>query len=733
MSKRHLAMLIGIGLGAGALQAPALTLVKDGKPQAAIWFTDSDEKAGDRQTAAEFAAVVKQMSGAEMELKTAQKDGKPPAGAAAIVIGELAKQMGIAAPPKTPSKDGYRVQLKGNHLLMAGENANSTYYATTHLLESFGCRWFIDNDIGTVIPSLKTLDVPAMDVAEQPDFISRALWGPNWGGSAWTRRNRTGGMSLPAGHDWPRFFCTTDPQVRADYLAAVVERIKGKGAVAISISPPDGIAYCKCDRCKALDDLSYLEPSSGTPVMSDRYQEFYNYIAREAKKINPEAILSHYAYADYTLPPNHTQGGLDNLCVSIAPIRYCRIHSLDDKNCESRQRGRAMVEGWSKVENKMTWREYNYNLAEVVVPISKISTYKHDLPWLHKNGCIGMNIECMYMPHLYGPHTWLIARMSWDAELDVDAALDDFYTKFCGPAAEHVKSYWQRIDVAYSTTPVHAGSFHGVSAFWTPELIKGCQADLDAAAKAAGGDALIAKRVKMFQMGLDNAKLYMGWRDAVNRCDFAASQKLYDALIANMEAIYAAKIHPIGEYRLGYAPRFLNPGQSAGVARVTNGRSLVMQLPDEWMFRYDPEDAGEAAGWFKSAVADGAEGWQKVKTYSATLNEQQILEQLKWMWYQTTIRTPKTLPAGPLTLWFMEPDGQQIKVWLNGQPVAEQKDIRSRMPFDLDLGQTLKPDTEYVVTVKLHHRSITELMLGGLLRPVMIYAGGIPVPPAPAK
>jgi hypothetical protein len=59
--------------------------------------------------------------------------------------------------------------------------------------------------------------------------------------------------------------------------------------------------------------------------------------------------------------------------------------------------------------------------------------------------------------------------------------------------------------------------------------------------------------------------------------------------------------------------------------------------------------------------------------------------------------------------------------------------IRSRQPLDVDLGNRLKPDTEYVVTVKLRHNWISELMLGGLLRPVMIYAGGVPPPPAPAK
>lgn len=88
------------------------------------------------------------------------------------------------------------------------------------------------------------------------------------------------------------------------------------------------------------------------------------------------------------------------------------------------------------------------------------------------------------------------------------------------------------------------------------------------------------------------------------------------------------------------------------------------------------------------------------------------------------------MPDGATTLWFMEPDGNEIKVWLNGEVIMEEGKIRSRQPLDIELGNRLKPDTEYVVTLKLHHNWISELMLGGILRPVMVYSGTPPAPPA---
>lgn len=366
------------------LEAGALTLVDNGVPQVAIWYTDGTV---DKDAALDLAATIKLMSGATMTLKTSQSFGQPPAGTPAVVVGELAKQMGLAAPPATPSGDGYRIRTSGNHLLLAGETPASTFFATTHLLESFGCRWFFDNDIGTVIPATNRIEVGALDVAEAPDFLSRSLWGPNWSNNAsWTKHNRLGGMAINAGHNWPSWFCTTDPVERAKYLTNVLNRIRGKGAMTASISPPDGTKYCQCANCTALDDPTYIEPSSGRVVVSDRFQEFYNFLGTEAAKVNPQAILVHYAYADYTLPPRRVPGGLDNLCVSIAPIRFCRVHRLGSPLCESRERCAEVTGGWGDVEKQVAWREYNYNLAETTVPISKLSIWKHDIPWLKQLG-----------------------------------------------------------------------------------------------------------------------------------------------------------------------------------------------------------------------------------------------------------------------------------------------------------------------------------------------------------
>jgi beta-galactosidase/beta-glucuronidase len=115
-----------------------------------------------------------------------------------------------------------------------------------------------------------------------------------------------------------------------------------------------------------------------------------------------------------------------------------------------------------------------------------------------------------------------------------------------------------------------------------------------------------------------------------------------------------------------------------------------------------------------------------VRTYSATLNEQGIGEQLTWMWYRVKL-TPPALPEGPLHLWFGEVDGAPTTVWVNGEKVGEL--AGRRRAGAVEVTGKLVPGKENEIVVRTNHGAISELMLGGILRPVMLVAG--PAVPAP--
>jgi len=208
-------------------------------------------------------------------------------------------------------------------------------------------------------------------------------------------------------------------------------------------------------------------------------------------------------------------------------------------------------------------------------------------------------------------------------------------------------------------------------------------------------------------------------RDAINRCDFVLATQMYDDWIGHMDDAFERKFNTMGGYKYGYLKWFLLPCIKSGFARTTGQCKLLMQLSDEWQFRYDPENEGEGKAWFEEKIEP--EGWQPVRTYSMSLNEQKIPEQLTWMWYRTRFKLPDRLPEGKLSLWFAEVDGSPTKVFLNGQSLGEF--TGARKPNEVDVTGKLIPGKENTVTIKTGHLNISELMLGGILKPVMIYSG----------
>ena len=101
------------------------------------------------------------------------------------------------------------------------------------------------------------------------------------------------------------------------------------------------------------------------------------------------------------------------------------------------------------------------------------------------------------------------------------------------------------------------------------------------------------------------------------------------------------------------------------------------------------------------------------------------------MWYRASFAAPAELPPGPLHLWFAEIDGRQVKAFLNGEPLGEFK--AARKPQEVEVTGKLRAGRENVVALKIDHSRISELMLGGILRPVMVYAGPRPEPPPEPK
>ena len=709
--------------------------------------------------------------------------GQAPVNGPAIFVGQAALAAGLKLDDiVSPSREGVRIVADGKRVLIAGQSEAATLKAVCRFLEALGCRYLMADPLGEVFPRTATLAVGVLNVTEKPGLQWRNPKGPSWRNARlWQAWNGGGGEAFGHSHSWgsyvspsdfaahPEYFsmgadgqrkaggwiCTSNPGLRAHFASNVVAAIE-RGTRNPSLSPTDGRGYCQCPACKAQDDPKAFEPSSGTVSISNRYVDFFDWVGRRVAQTHPESVLSFYCYADYTQPPTVKRLLATNLCAMIAPIRYCRLHPVGHPGCASREQQVTMTEGWASVASRLGYYNYMYNLADGTLPMFKFSACQKEFPYLADKGLTYMTIEVLSNWHIYGPQIYLSLRLAYDPRADANAIMEDYWLKFYGPkAAPHMKAYWMGIDAAQQRLKTHAGSFFGLAQIYTPEFLAQCEGLVAKAAAAAKGEATYEQRVALHAEGLRSARAYRTMSDAMNQGDFAGALKEYDATVERLKADVAKGwVNP--EYATAYLERFLSKTVRMG-ATVTAAPNRVLQvLPDRMRFTFDEADTGNERGFHRADFADSA--WPLVATRDVTLDVQGH-DQNTVMWYRTRFTVPPK--HADLTLFFGEVDGAS-EVYVNGQrievpapvvapkapkkgapakaaatpapatpaptpPVAATppaKPVReglgkSRAPFEVDVTAVVKPG-ENVLALRVDHTRMTDLSLGGILRPIVL-------------
>lgn len=721
-------------------------VVRDRKPVAVVVARRSETRLPARrsslQTWDEWRAAevlvewVRKITGATLPIEEAI----PPQGPA-ILVGGPAIEAGLTLDDLPgPSQEGFKIRVLKDRVLIAGQSGPATVRAVCRLLESWGCRYFMDHPLGEVFPQHDSLSVRSLDISETPRFLYRSLWGSQWSQQTlWKIWNGAGGLPIETGHAWGRYvpqqvfeehpeffalrggqrrpgdwYCTSNPGLRDLFTQGVLKAIEN-GHTHPSVSPPDGRGYCECEMCQAQDDPSIIEPSSGRISVTPRYVDFFQDVARRVKKVHPDSILSFYCYADYTQAPAASTKLESNLCPWIAPIRYCRFHRIGAPDCPSRQQLASLIHQWSSVATQFGYRAYNYNLAECLVPFSMLSVWKHDIPLLATRGCIGINLESLPNWQIYGPHIYLSIRLAYDPQADAEAIMNDYFLNFYGPHAGPImREYWLTIDRAFAELNCHTGSYYAVHLVFTPKFLQQLQHLLEAGHEAARDAPVYRTRVEMTAEGLKNAFQYEEIRQSMNRGDFANAQRVYRELLErthrNVEKGFAS------HYTSVYLERFIGPQIEAAVTAVASPHRLLAVLPDQWQMSYDPKDEGLERGYHRADFNDT--DWHRVATYSQPLNAQGFPDRLTILWYRTRFEVPREFER--LALFFMEIDGDAV-VFVNGKEVG--RSGRRRQPFEVDISSAVQPG-ENVVAVRVDRTVLTELFLGGIVRPVLLIAKG---------
>ncbi len=709
----------------------------------------SDPQSDEMLAARTLVDWVKKMTGAELPITNTV----PPEGAG-VFIGQAAMDAGLKLHDiVSPSREGARIEADGRRILVAGQSEAGTLKAVCRFLEELGCRYFMDGPLGEVYPRRRTLSVGRLAITERPGLLNRNIKGPSWRATLWKAWNGAGGLPLQHQHAWgqyvsaalyseyPDFFamgadgrrkpgqwlCTSNPELRRYFALQVIAAIQS-GTPNPSISPPDGRGYCQCAACKAQDDVTQIEPSTGAVSVSRRYVDFFDDVARQVAKECPDSVLSSYCYADYSQPPARAERLSSNLCAVLAPIRYCRLHEIGHPGCASRKQQVGMVDGWANLAGRLGYYNYLYNLADATLPSFKFTPCKKEFPYLAGKGLSAMTIEVLSNWHIYGPQIYLSLRLAYDPKADAEEIMEDYWEKFYGPnAAAHMKRYWMGVAAATERLQSHAGSFFGLQQVFTPGFLKECEMTLQRAAEAARGDHNYSERVALHAEGFRSAVEYRQLCQEMNRGDFAAAQAILDRMLARLRGL-ADKGWANREYATAYLERFLGKNVRAGAAATAAPGQVLQVLPDPWKFALDEANRGREAGWHKPQFDDSK--WAVVRTRDITLDAQGF-DKNTVLWYRTRFNVAEQ--CARLQLFFTEVDGDP-EVHVNGvkvEPAAAllpatsqsatdtDNRLKPRMPFTVNITNAVRPG-ENVLSVRVDHARITELSLGGILRPVVL-------------
>lgn len=762
-----------------------LVLVENGRPRARIVVQREEPKA--QKAAEELRDYLEKMSGAALPLAT---EGAPSEGEFPVTIHigatDAVRAMNLDIPagfdptprPDAFEEEGYRIRTGADFLVLAGNNDgpyHGALYAVYDLLRDLGCRWYFPGEWGEIVPERATIEIEPMDILSRPDFALRSV---NIGGwlpssreekAAYTEWQLRVGMTPdtrnfypvagdgflamlvdPNEHfeDHPEYFamneqgerhrgrsvrhtmlCLSNEEVFETAVRTVRELKEGTRknswfTTGIGISPPDGVPYCYCEDCqKASQNFRFPRYVHRTT----QSEEFFGFAARLAREF-PDLFIGTMAYSLREIVPQ----GVDippNMAVCVAPISCDVLHPNDSKLWRRRDFMRNLRRWRGKTPHVYI---YDYNPGFLLgnwAPERDAANLAINIPIYRKLDIKGLTREGRKAFMQTWISNYVMARMLWDADTDLDALKTDFYTTFFGPdAGPHVRAWWDACEEALVSATIQAHEDWLVNHIYTGDFARSLRIHVEAA-QAAQTTPAQKERVDAFALIADHLLAYGEANDAEKAMDYARAADACARMLQRERELH--EIYSFfHEYRNeAHARRAYFPGgredKLRDLAARTNGETgeRVAPVPLEAAFRRDPFNEGIVAGWYEADF--DPKGWETRNTYYTWDQQEEPLDAAGhdydgYGWYRFTFDLPEKFDGRPLRLYL----GGLINegwVWVNGDYAGHKAHkLWWGGPHDLDLDITslARPGAENSVTIRVWN----DADIGGLYRRGFVYA-----------
>lgn len=757
------------------MMAENIELIRDGKAHGVIYVSDINSE-GSITDALDLAVEelnghLQRMSGVELEVQRV-KDSSQVQGPG-IVLGAVAVQMG-AKPEKTSmSHEGFRLLTKDGLVLIGGESDDGVLFGVYTLLREFGCDWVFPGEIGIVAPEQKTLTVVKIDRSEAPGAAIRTQW---YGGGRkavseeeeadfiqWQRRQGRGEYEHPAlkarGHYWntvirkhkeefdanPSMYALVKlpsgalvrkgPQVESTH-PRVIELIaqdirdlfeKNKWphdkAVGFPIGPADGSSFSYSEESRKAN-VDRIDPMSGREDVSDLMVLIANKVLEALGDEYPNVYLGYYIYAQYSQYPVRYKPH-PRIVPVFASINYSRVYSSVDPRSKMRATHRKAVEQWAKLAkeqgNYMISRDFNYNLADGMSPITKLRFWGEEIPFYHKAGVFAYIVNSSKDWANSAAQSYVLQRLMWNPELDWKQLLSEYCEKAYGAAAAPMEAYYLGLVETQGNARQEAGSFHVLPLIFDETFVEESRKRLEEALKAAGTDA-DRERVGFVREGFRSLELYLEYFQAAIAFDFTKAKRLIGEMKAHQERMIKRNSQLASRGGGRYIERFLEDFAENAERYSSGDYQIVERLPDALPTLFDPNQIGEDMEYFHPAIE--GETWIRTKTFSSTWDAQG-LGNLRGgkrggaVWYKHQFLL-ETKPAS-LAL-FLGGFDDEARVWMNGKFIGSSGRQFSKSAV-FDVSDTIQEGNNSVTIEVVRNSWLNELGTGGLLRPSFFFTG----------
>jgi hypothetical protein len=685
--------------------------------------------------------------------------------------------------------DAFIIKSAGANLVLAGDDLDkgrgniipfdyrtsrkgSLFAVYTFLEKFYGVRWYWPGKEGEVVPEKKQITIPEnADIYEKPAFLWRYCWFviatdqypskvKDWEVPVWCMRNKMGisiGSPWSFSHSWGRYLtnkhfakhpeyyalvdgkriplkkpfmskqvCTSNPEVVRIFADRIRKGRKSTDDAIVSISPNDGLGFCECANCKALDHPELYSAKEGYKgiVLSDRIYTFVNKVAREVKKTHPDLRIGIFSYTVVRPIPRALKKLENNVVISMTQT------NAHYRNKKYKQYNRQRLEEWKRMCSAFVGRDYlgNYSFAGVMHPQTKIIA--EDLRFMKANNYIGFYSECSMDFAANFLNYYITAKLTWNPDANVDKIVDDMCRKAYGTAADKMKEFYSLMETSFnncSTVGIHPGN---IPDWYSEETLQKAFRLLEDAEKTANTDA-VKKRIRYNMAGLEyTEKVVSLFRIYRRLCDsglpmgivgytpdfskkysreqivslLKSAKKTGKEITAMLDKHKGSTLlQPYPFQRQNSVKRWFKTVDEYLLLYGKNSKDTeISSLPIEWKFKTDPQNIGLQQKWFMVKLNDSS--WKKIRTDS-NWEKQGYPKYDGYAWYRQNIRMPETI-TGKYVLRIGAVD-ESCWIYVNGKLAGQyifniNKDPDGwKKAHDFNITKNLHPGNNNI-TIRVH-------------------------------